>query len=87
VGEGEVGKKTKTTPDTGGKSDRADDIQDEAVLTHDCPLGSDVDRRDPIILLKINVTAKFNQLFRDERMPIVGSKEERSGPILHLNFI
>ena len=29
MGEGEAGKKTKTTPDTGGKSDRADDIQEE----------------------------------------------------------
>jgi hypothetical protein len=29
VGEGEVGKKAKTTPDTGGKSDRTDYIQKE----------------------------------------------------------
>ena len=28
MGEGEVGKKVKTTPDTGGKSDRTDDIQE-----------------------------------------------------------
>ena len=28
MGEGEAGKKAKTTSDTGGKSDRADDIQE-----------------------------------------------------------
>ena len=29
MGEGESGKKTKMTPDTGAKSDRVDDIQEE----------------------------------------------------------
>jgi hypothetical protein len=57
-------------------------IRDEqsASRTHDYPLGSDVDRRDhmvPIILLKINAAAKFNQLFHAEGMPIVGSEVDR----------
>ena len=29
MGEGEAGKKAKTTPDTGGKSDRVDDTQED----------------------------------------------------------
>jgi hypothetical protein len=33
-------------------------------------LGRDVERRAPIIQLKINVAARFNQLFRDGRMTI-----------------
>ena len=41
-GEGETGKKFKTTPDTGGKSDSVDDIQEERDENGD-PHGDDVE--------------------------------------------
>ncbi len=44
-------------------------------------MGRSVHGRSPIISLKINVTASFNQLFRDKRMPIYDSDEKRSDPM------
>jgi hypothetical protein len=45
-----------------------------------------VERRAPILLLKINVAASFDQLLRDSSMPIGGGNEERSGPNLVLKI-
>jgi len=47
---------------------------------------SDVDRRVPILVRKINVTASFNELLRDGLMPIFGRAVERAAPILRLNI-
>ena len=38
--------------------------------------------RAPFLILKINVTAPFNQLLRDGRMPMIGRDVERRFPIL-----
>jgi hypothetical protein len=38
-----------------------------------------VERSGPILSLKINVTARFNQLLRDGSMPILGSDKQRRG--------
>ena len=54
VGEGEAGKKTKTTPDTGGKSDRADDIQEE----RDDNGGDDAEEDDDNIRKKLNTLTR-----------------------------
>jgi hypothetical protein len=43
--------------------------------------GSDVERRDPIIVLQIDVTARSNELFRDGRMPVKGREMQRRAPI------
>jgi hypothetical protein len=39
-----------------------------------------VERRGPILCLQIHVTASFNQLLRDGRMPYKGREVERRGP-------
>ena len=46
MGEGEVGKKAKTTPDTGVKSDRSDDIQEERDDNTGDDDGEDEDNED-----------------------------------------
>jgi hypothetical protein len=47
-------------------------------------MGSDEERRAPILFLKIHVTASFNQLLRDSSMPILGRNVDRRAPFLHL---
>ena len=47
-------------------------------------LGGEVERSGPIISLKIDVTASFNELLRDGLVPLTGREVERSGPILVL---
>ena len=45
-----------------------------------------MERCVPILLLKINVTASFNQLLRDGRMPLTGRDVEWRDPILCLKI-
>jgi hypothetical protein len=40
-------------------------------------VGREVERRAPILVLKIDVTASSDEQFRDGRMPFFGCDEER----------
>jgi hypothetical protein len=44
----------------------------------------DDERRFPILVLKIKVTASSNKLFCDGRMAVLGSEVQRSGPTCSL---
>jgi hypothetical protein len=51
-------------------------------------LGSDVERCEPILVLKIHVVSILNQLLRDGHMSFLGRDEQRCEPITCLiNFI
>jgi hypothetical protein len=45
-----------------------------------------VESRSPTVLLKIDVTARSNELLRDGRMPIVGRVVERRAPFIVLKI-
>jgi len=45
-----------------------------------------VEQREPVLVLKVDVTATFNEHLRDRRMPIFGRDAERCVPRLHLNI-
>jgi hypothetical protein len=40
-------------------------------------LGGDVERRTSMLILKIDVTASYNELLRDGRRPYIGLEVER----------
>jgi hypothetical protein len=48
--------------------------------------GCAVERRVPILVLKINVAASFNQLLRDGGMSFFGSDAESRDPIVLLKI-
>jgi hypothetical protein len=49
-------------------------------------LGGNEKRRAPILLLKIHVTASFNQLLHNSSMPNLCRNGERCDPILFLKI-
>jgi hypothetical protein len=49
-------------------------------------VSGDEERREPILILKIDVTASRNQLLSDVSMPILGRGPERRDPILVLKI-